>query len=159
MDIHTATYLLSQHILVARLPIIEVVLLLRELEAKVLLVDGRTHGKVRARTAACTEHEVWSKLGTTGGAEVVLLLLLGGKGSKAGRREVLREGATRVSGLVRVLRDFALFGEGVTVPIFCVLHHGTEIRRVRIGRPKRGRTKRSRLAVPRRLLGRVHARE
>lgn len=153
------TYLLSQHVLVAGFPIVEVVLLLRELEAKVLLVDWRTHGKVRARTAACTEHEVGSKLRTTGRAEVVLFLLLGGKGGKAGRREVLREGATRMSGLVRVLGDFALFDEGVTVPVFRVLHHGAEIRGVRIGRPKRGRTERSCLAVPGRLVGRVHARE
>lgn len=106
----------------------EPLLLLRELEVKIVLVDGRRHGTTSAsRTSA--EHEVGSKLGAPGGTVVIALFLLGSKSGKAGGHKALRLRASLMSGLllllllVEVLLNFTIFVGCMARAIFGILYH------------------------------------
>lgn len=67
-------------------------ILLRELEPDVFLVDRRTHREVRTRAPACSKHEARRKLRAAGRTKnLSLLLLLRGKRLKARRVEALRQ--------------------------------------------------------------------
>src|SRR5258708_1213583 len=125
----TATFIPSlQHILVG---ITRGGLLLRKLKTNVFFTDGRTHGIAHAWATARTEHEVRSKLRAPRRAQNItlfLLLLLGGKGGKAGGSEGLRL-RTRVMNLwlrtVEVIGDLSLF---VTIlSLFNILPHRTKV--------------------------------
>ena len=107
-------------------------LLLRELESDILLIDWRTHGIVRAASSSgtATKHETRGQLGTTRRPQNLTLILLG-ESSEPWRGETLRESAAVVTLLLlaeaSVTLDLALF---VMNGIFGVLHHDTQVRSV-----------------------------
>jgi len=108
-------------------------LLLRELEAEIILADRWAHGTVCATPSPGTttpKHEPGSQLGTTRRSQNLALILLS-KSSKSWGSEALREGAA-VVGLL-------LAETGITVnlaffewdgSIFSILHHDTQVRSV-----------------------------
>ena len=103
-------------------------LLLRELEAEIILADSWAHGTVCATSSsgATPKHEPGSQLGTTRRSQNLAVILLS-KSSKSWSSEALREG-TAVVGLLllaetRVSVYLARFIGNRTV--FGVLHHDT----------------------------------
>jgi len=107
-------------------------LLLRELEADILLIDWRTHRIVRATSSSGTgsKHETGSQLGTTRRSQNLALILVS-KCSKSWGGEALREGTAVMVLLLAetgVALNLAFFEGGGT--IFCVLHHDTQVRSV-----------------------------
>lgn len=117
-------------------------LLLRELEAKVFLIDGWTHHA--SATLLRAKHEAGCKLRTASGTNS-LLLLLSGKSSKArsGEAHTLRLGAVLgcllllLLGVVLLVNLAFLDRHAVGVDIF---HHRTKVWRegVEIARKTRG---------------------
>lgn len=83
-------------------------LLLRELESQIFLVNGWTHGTTT--TLACSKHKARRKLGSTSGPDRICLLLLGSQSCKSWGHEALRLRARLVTRLRMVLLlDLALF--------------------------------------------------
>ena len=126
------------------------IVLLRELESKILLADGRSHGHLSTGTPSGSEHEAGSELRTAGRAHDISLILLGER-SEAGRCEALGQGTALVSsGLECMLRDLPVFVCAAWSFFHDILHHRAEIRRECAVPSLHGRSERRRLAVPRR---------
>jgi len=108
-------------------------LLLRELEADIILIDWWTHGIVRATSSSGTtgsKHETGSQLGTTRRSQNLALILVS-KSSKSWGGEALREGTAVVALLLAetgvALNLAFVVGDGA---ILGVLHHDTQVRSV-----------------------------
>jgi len=108
-------------------------LLLRELEAEIILTDRWAHWTVCATSSSgpTPKHEPGSQLGTTRRSQNLALILLS-KSSKSWGSEALREGAAIVGLLLLaetgITVNLAFFeGDG---GIFSILHHDTQVRSV-----------------------------
>lgn len=66
---------------------LRLLLLLRELESQIFLVNGWTHGTTT--TLACSKHKARRKLGSTSGPDRICLLLLGSQSCKSRGHEAL----------------------------------------------------------------------
>lgn len=107
-------------------------LLLRELEAEVLLADRWAHRTACAASSLRSsppKHEPGSQLGTTCRSQNLALILLSESGESWGSK-TLREGATVVTLLLAetIALDLAFFIRNGA--IFGVLHHDTQVRSV-----------------------------